>query len=626
MDYGSRRPPRVSHVHKIETKLENQIQGLVTTDIAPIDSGEMLNTQKIYWNELDFYGLDYDNQQSLVNGLGGNDLGGAFAPSPGVNGGSLSEPTKLDLDAAYKAFKKYFELKHLELSPDSQEKFNDFIQKQSLAGLQSGRIEAIGSQVLDDLKQLNQIDGEHLEQQKVVDDIRFQEVDCYVHQQIEAKVQKHLDESLKLLKNHLNSLKTGQLKESLHNIGIEPTTPSATSTSNHLPSGFVYAPVYLGKDSITDFSGNGGDGIEPPGNGGNGPNGPGDDDFPDDSPNSPGIGYFALIALFWGTVMLISKVIYSFGVRRLNKNCQKILNLLEKFLGKEQINQAEEPSVQESEAHQLEVKPPILTARLPSLVPLTVAAAGLVAWSYLLSQENLLRCLNLFFNLSALLGRSFGRILLYVIPQPLQAVAILLGNGVAQVFSFTRRVLIPAIMLSRTLMVTGLKLYVLLKLATFGIELCRLFSVLTPPWLKKGVQQAVEAAESSNQIEEVGSITENPFLFGFLKSLVVFLFPFIPFPENKGIKLAGWALLIFFVNKDTTYTNILIERLMGVPEAVKLLSCILGRFACIFITVNLSKDLKEPDSKGITWLFYGSLYYYRVFGLALSASSNLLPV
>ncbi|MFY2490478.1 hypothetical protein [Escherichia coli] len=166
-------------------------------------------------------------------------------------------------------------------------------------------------------------------------------------------------------------------------------------------------------------------------------------------------------------------------------------------------------------------------------------------------------------------------------------------------------------------MVTGLKLYVLLKLATFGVELCKLFSIFSPPWLKK----AVEAVKSSNQIEEVGSITESPFLFGFLKSLLVFLLPFIPLSENKG-----WTLFIYLVNRDTVYINIFIEKLLEVPEAVKLISCILGRFACVFIAINISKDLQEKYSKLIVWLFYGSLYYYKVFGLALSASSNLLPI
>ena len=88
-------------------------------------------------------------------------------------------------------------------------------------------------------------------------------------------------------------------------------------------------------------------------------------------------------------------------------------------------------------------------------------------------------------------GRSLGRLIFYFVPQPLQGVAVILGNGVAQVFNFTPLggVLIPTILLSRTLMVLGLKLYVLLKLATFGVELCRLFSILISPWLKKGAQQ-----------------------------------------------------------------------------------------------------------------------------------------
>lgn len=659
---------KLSHVHKFETKL---IQGFDTADIAPIDRGEMFNStnQKVYLNE-----LDYDNQPSLV----GKAVGTA----------SFTDPEKLDLDAAYQQFKEnmaagaredladtaayqlYLERnqnrnlllidsrllghrvpwsKIYQIDVGLEAEINAQVSSQSFERVQASvareeasrqlegalkNIKDTRSQVTGDLNQM--LEDEISGQQQIVDEIRFGEMDHYVHQQIEAEVQKHLDESLKFVENHLNELKTGQLKENLnqiHNyIGIEPIK----STVNHLPSGFVYAgvvprrpPFYLGKDSVTDFSGNDGSnggGSEPPGNGG-GSNGPGDD-FPDDSPDSPGIGYYALMLLFWGTLLSTLKIIYSFVssfiIDKLNFNSLNLLDILEKMFGKEQIKEdspAETPLVI--------AEPPTVTARRrlsATLVPLTVAGAGLVAWSYLLSPENLLRCLNLFCSLSALLGRSLGRLLLYVIPQPLQGVAILLGNGVAQVFSFTRRVLIPTIMLSRTLMVLGLKLYVLLKLATFGVELCRLFSVLSPPWLKKGAQQAVEVVESSNQIEEVASITENPFLFGFLKSVVVFLFPFIPFPDNKGIKLAGWALLIFLVNKDTTYTNIFIERLMGVPEAVKLLSCILGRFACIFITINLSKDLKGQDPKTITWLFYGSLYYYKVFGLALSASSNMLPI
>ena len=85
-------------------------------------------------------------------------------------------------------------------------------------------------------------------------------------------------------------------------------------------------------------------------------------------------------------------------------------------------------------------------------------------------------------------------------------------------------------------MVAGFKLYVLFKLATFGVE--SPFGVLFPTLVEKRSTTS-SAVESSNQIEEVASITENPFLFGFLKSIVVFLFPFVPFPENKGLKLAG---------------------------------------------------------------------------------------
>ena len=135
----------------------------------------------------------------------------------------------------------------------------------------------------DNLNQM--LDDDISKEQQMVDDLRFRKMDNYIHQQIEAGIQKHLDESLKFVENHLNSLKTGKLKVNLNNIGFEPIKP----TTNHLPlnsQGFVYAgvvpgrpPVYLGKDSVTDFSGNGGDGFEPPGNGGGGSNGPGDDDF-----------------------------------------------------------------------------------------------------------------------------------------------------------------------------------------------------------------------------------------------------------------------------------------------------------------------------------------------------------
>nr|AYO45733.1 hypothetical protein [Caulerpa cupressoides] len=615
------------------------------------------NTQKVYLK--DFYGLD--NQPSLVEKAAGTP--------------SFPDPEKLDLDAAHKQFKEnmveitredqaeiaanqlYLErnqnrnlllidsrlLGHrvpwskidqidvgLEAEIDTQVSSQSFervqasvareIASKAQAIRQEGALKNIRdtrSQVTENLNQM--LEDEISGQQQIVDDIRFKEMDHYVHQQIDTATQKHLDRCLELIENRLNELKINTPTPKNSEIGIEPITP----TANQLPQGFVYAGV---------VPGNGGDDIEPPGNGGNGGGGPGasgsGDDFSGDSPDSPGIGYYALMLLFWGTLLSTLKIIYSFVssfiIDKLNFNGLNLLDISEKMFGKEQDEEV--PSVQEGEAHQLEVKPPRLTSRLPSLVPLIVAGAGLVAWSYLLSPENLMRCLNLFFNLSAMLGRSFGRLLLYVIPQPLQAVAILLGNGVAQVFSFTRRVLIPAIMLSRTLMVLGLKLYVLLKLATFGVELCRLFSILSPPWLKKGVQQAVEAVESSNQIEPTSSITESPFLFGFVKSLLVFLLPFIPLAENKGLKLAGWALFMFLVNRDTVYTTVLVDKLLEYPSVVKLLSCVLGRFACIFITINLSKELKEKDSKFIIWLFYGSLYYYKVFGLALRASSNLLPV
>ncbi|MFY2490477.1 hypothetical protein [Escherichia coli] len=81
-------------------------------------------------------------------------------------------------------------------------------------------------------------------------------------------------------------------------------------------------------------------------NAGNG-GGPGDDDFSGDSPDSPGL---VNIALFWGTAMLVAEKIFSFCTKNFSENCQKILDILERFMGKEQIHQ--------TEAHQLEVKPP----------------------------------------------------------------------------------------------------------------------------------------------------------------------------------------------------------------------------------------------------------------------------
>ena len=92
------------------------------------------------------------------------------------------------------------------------------------------------------------------------------------------------------------------------------------------------------------------------------------------------------------------------------------------------------------------------------------------------------------------------------------------------------------------------------------------------------------------------------------------------------MKFAGWALLMFLINRDTTYVNSLVTKLLEVPEIVKFISCILGRFACVFIAINVSKESQEKDSKTITWLFYGSLYFYKVFGLALSTSPNFIPV
>ena len=660
----------VNNTHRVivnrgtSTRLSHKtthIDFLESTNVVDLPN---CNIQKDYVTPM-YFGDDLDIQQNIIN-----DLGGAFAPSPWA----LTSPPRNTDGEAFRDFqkfieaqhKKHIELQHLKSLQDKLDRVtnekcfeedlvanNEATLKQISLDLSredipqnlriiqdinsriDGSVSAIAykrtqtaisqemasrrleeasrcleythSQALNDLKKM--LDDEISGQQQMVDEIRFGKMDHYINQQIEATTQKHLDESLKLLKNHLNSLKTGQLKESLNNIGIEPTIP--TSTANHLPSGFVYAPVYLGNSRAGGPDGPGGGGG---GSGNGGSNGPGDDDFSD---GGPGLGNIAFITLFWGVLVLIVRAVYSYLIQKLNLNSKKLLDILEKLFVLDQT---------EGEAHQLEVKPPRLTARLPSLVPLTVAAAGLVVSSYLFSPETLLRCLNVFFNLSALLGRALGRILLYVIPQPLQAVAILLGNGVAQVFSFTRRILIPAIMFSRTLMVAGFKLYVLFKLATFGVELCRLFSIVSPPWLKKGAQQVIEVVESSNQIEEVASITENPFLFGFLKSIVVFLFPFVPFPDNKGVKFASWALLMFLINRDTTYVNSLVTKLMEVPEIIKLLSCILGRFACVFIAINISKDLREKDTKFIIWLFYGSLYYYKVFGLALSASSNLLPV
>nr|AYO45723.1 putative LAGLIDADG homing endonuclease [Caulerpa cupressoides] len=44
----------------------------------------------------------------------------------------------------------------------------------------------------------------------------------------------------------------------------------------------------------------------------------------------------------------------------------------------------------------------------------------------------------------------------------------------------------------------------------------------------------------------------------------------MPLPENKGKKLAGWALLMFLVNRDTVYTTVLVDKLLEYPSVVKL--------------------------------------------------------
>lgn len=111
------------------------------------------------------------------------------------------------------------------------------------------------------------------------------------------------------------------------------------------------------------------------------------------------------------------------------------------------------------------------------------------------------------------------------------------------------------------------------------LNFCDYYLFPVPPWLNKLLIVL--------QIDEVGSL----FLFSFLKSLVVLLLPFIPLPENKGLKFAGYVF-----GQDTIYTNILIEKLMEILSLVTLLSCILGRLAYVIIALNLSKDIKEAEN------------------------------
>lgn len=71
-------------------------------------------------------------------------------------------------------------------------------------------LECTHTQAMEDLNQM--LNNEVLVQEKIVDEIRFGEVDNYLDQQIEVATQKHLEESFKLLEKHLNSLKIGQIE------------------------------------------------------------------------------------------------------------------------------------------------------------------------------------------------------------------------------------------------------------------------------------------------------------------------------------------------------------------------------------------------------------------------------
>ena len=118
---------------------------------------------------------------------------------------------------------KYLELERLELSQESQEKFDVYVHKKSLVELQSERIEAISSQVLENLRQENdhQIDFEHFKQQQVVNKMRFREIDDYVNQQIETAVDQSLSRSLKFVEKQLNPLSA---KQSEGKVPIGPQT------------------------------------------------------------------------------------------------------------------------------------------------------------------------------------------------------------------------------------------------------------------------------------------------------------------------------------------------------------------------------------------------------------------
>ena len=259
---------------------------------------------------------------------------------------------------------------------------------------------------------------------------------------------------------------------------------------------------------------------------------------------------------------------------------------------------------------------------LRGITPLLLSGTLLTGLVFLLTPERLQTVLRAMFNLMAVAAQEVGRAVVAVLPPPMRQVAQYFGRFLALAVTPIRyiiEIVIPLVQLLRKFAIVFCGTFMLIKGITLSVQLATLIKA----------DKAINLAQAIQT--ETLSVTVEPILtytIGILKSLSFFILPYltqIPKCNNVISQLFFFTTIVYLVLKDPySFFSQTAEKLISNhPAILKMFSCILGRWCFLLIIANIvNQDKKLRRS---IYIYIISLYFFKVYQLAGSATPNLFP-
>lgn len=236
---------------------------------------------------------------------------------------------------------------------------------------------------------------------------------------------------------------------------------------------------------------------------------------------------------------------------------------------------------------------------------LLLSGVFVTGFTLLFNPERLQDVLRTFLDLLAYLAE--------ILPAPLRQIVQFLGVLLRYIVSR----LVPLIHFLRQLVLVFFGAFLLLRAITFSVQ----FAQYLGGGKLINFIQALQDRSLSTHSEPLLL-----FSIGLLKSLVFFVIPFLPeLPKINQLlsRILFFSIIAGFVISDPCCVfQKMAEKVLSNPPVLKMMSCIAGRWCILLIIGNIVSQ--DRILKKYFYFYVCALYFFRVYALATTATSNLL--